>query len=241
MAIYLKNSFNITALNFIKNLVFSGGPRAKPGIISIKDADTLESNIDSFNHKEYLWRSMMILVDLAIHCKKEGINLTDLMSALRIKNYIKQLGAVDEEQVEQFIARCANSQDPQKLVDVLDKIGHIDVPLGELENHIKLKHVEKEELSHEINEARAILNSVNVDKRIIEDFKELKNEMDKYHLEDPKKILNVLRALKKYKYDDKRIMAEFSVRRSMKKERIGIEFDRRRLRDDKKSKRCVAH
>ncbi|MFZ0514092.1 MAG: hypothetical protein WAM14_20975, partial [Candidatus Nitrosopolaris sp.] len=52
-----------------------------------------------------------------------------------------------------------------------------------------------------------------------------------YHLEDPKKILNVLRALKKYKYDDKRIVAEFSVRRSMKKERIGIEFDRRRLEE----------
>jgi hypothetical protein len=72
---------------------------------------------------------------------------------------------------------------------------------------------------------------VSVDKQIIEDYKELKNEMDKYHLEDPKKFLNVLRALKKYKYDDKRIVAEFSNRRSMKKGRLGIEFDRRRLED----------
>jgi hypothetical protein len=47
VAIYLKNSFNITAPNF---KVFNGGPRAKPGMISIKDANTLESNIDSFNH-----------------------------------------------------------------------------------------------------------------------------------------------------------------------------------------------
>jgi hypothetical protein len=47
-----------------------------------------------------------------------------------------------------------------------------------------------------------------------------------HHIEDPKKFLNVLRALKKYKYDDKRIMAEFSVRRSMKKERGEIEFNR---------------
>ena len=76
--------------------------------------------------------------DLAIHCKKEGVNLADFMSALRIKNYIKQIGG-DEERVEQFIARCANSQDPQKLADVLDKIGHIDIPLEELEEHIKLK------------------------------------------------------------------------------------------------------
>jgi hypothetical protein len=60
---------------------------------------------------------------------------------------------------------------------------------------------------------------------------ELRNEMEKYRLEDPKKFVNVLRALKKYKYDDKRIMAEFSIRRSMKKERMGIEFDRRRLEE----------
>ena len=37
--------------------------------------------------------------ELAIHCKKEGINLADFMSALRIKNYINQLGK-DEERVE---------------------------------------------------------------------------------------------------------------------------------------------
>jgi hypothetical protein len=59
---------------------------------------------------------------------------------------------------------------------------------------------------------------------------------DKYRLEDPKKFLNVLQALKEYKYDDKRIMTEFSIRRSMKKERLGIEFDRRRLRENKKVK-----
>ena len=29
VAIYLKNSFNITAPNFIKNLVFNGGPRTR--------------------------------------------------------------------------------------------------------------------------------------------------------------------------------------------------------------------
>ena len=55
--------------------------------------------------------------ELAVHCKMEGVNLGDLMSALRIKNYIKQIDA-DEERIEQFIARCANSQNPQKLLDV---------------------------------------------------------------------------------------------------------------------------
>ena len=37
--------------------------------------------------------------------------------------------------------------------------------------------------------------------------------------------------MKKYKYDAKRIVAEFSVRHSVKKERIGIEYDRRRLEE----------
>jgi hypothetical protein len=172
------------------------------------------------------------LRDLAIHCKKEGFNLGDLTENLRIKNYIKQIDP-DEERVEQFIARCANSQDPQKLLDVLEKIGNIglDVPLIEQEEYIKQKQAEKETLHHELHKVRAVIDSVNVDRQTIEEYKELKSEMDKYHLEDPTKILNVLRALKKYKYDDKRIMAEFSVRRSMKKERIGIEFDRRRLEE----------
>jgi hypothetical protein len=172
------------------------------------------------------------LREVAIHCKKEGVNLGDLVASIRIKNYIKQIDP-DEERVEQFIARCANSQDPQKLLDVLDKIGNIslDVPLVELEQYIKQKQAEKETLQHEIEEARTVIDSVNADRHTIDEYKELKSEMDKYRLEDPKKILNVLRALKKYKFDDKRIVAEFSVRRSMKKERIGIEFDRRRLEE----------
>lgn len=82
--------------------------------------------------------------DLAIHCKKEGVSLEDLMSAVRIKNYIKQTGT-DEERVEQFIAQCAATQDPQKIIDVVDKIGeHIDVPLEELEEEIKQKHFERD-------------------------------------------------------------------------------------------------
>jgi hypothetical protein len=121
--------------------------------------------------------------DLAIHCKKGGLNLGDLLSALRIKNYIKQIDP-DEEGVEQFIARCANSQDPQKLLDVLDKIGNIalDVPLVELEEYIKQKQAEKETLQHEIDEARAVIDSVNVDRQTIEEYEELKSEMDKYHI-----------------------------------------------------------
>jgi hypothetical protein len=37
---------------------------------------------------------------------------------------------------------------------------------------------ERETLQHEIDEARAIVDSVNVDRQTIQDYKELKNEMD---------------------------------------------------------------
>ena len=129
--------------------------------------------------------------ELAVHCKKEGINIADLTSALRIRNYIKELG-IDEERMEQFIARCVNSQDPQKLVDVLERIGHIglDVPVAELEEHIKQRQVGKEKIQHEIDEARPTIESVNAERQIIEGYKVLKYEMDKYHLQDPKKILS---------------------------------------------------
>ena len=129
-------------------------------------------------------------------------------AAFVIAPIIVDFAIVHQPLVEQFIARCANSQDPQKLLDVLEKIWNIglQVPLVELEEYIKQIQAEKETLLHEIDETRAIIDSVNVDRQTIEEYKELKSEMDKYHLEDPKKILNVLPALKKYKYEDKRHM-----------------------------------
>ena len=87
VAIYLKNSFNITAPNFIKNLVFSGGPRAKPGIISIKDADTLESNIDSFNHNFSKLGIAVEKHDVVIECREELEKLKRRKEYDRISSY----------------------------------------------------------------------------------------------------------------------------------------------------------
>jgi hypothetical protein len=68
------------------------------------------------------------------------------------------------------------------------------VPLDELEEHINQRQVEKERLQDEIEEALATIQSVNVDRQTIEDYKELKSETDKY-LEDPKKFLKLLRSM----------------------------------------------
>ena len=47
--IHIKNMLNETAPGFFKNLIFKGGPNKNEGIVSIKDKDSLNSHIDSFN------------------------------------------------------------------------------------------------------------------------------------------------------------------------------------------------
>jgi hypothetical protein len=85
-AIYLKNAFNITAPNFMKNLVFYGGPRAKPGVISIKDAVTLESNIDSFNRNFSKVGITVEKHDVVIECREELEKLKRWMEYDRISS-----------------------------------------------------------------------------------------------------------------------------------------------------------
>lgn len=48
-AIHLKNMFNESAPGFFKNLIFKGGPNLNEGIVSIKDKDSLNFHIDTFN------------------------------------------------------------------------------------------------------------------------------------------------------------------------------------------------
>ena len=48
-AIHLKNIFNESAPGFFKNLIFKGGPNINTGIVLIKDKDSLNSHINSFN------------------------------------------------------------------------------------------------------------------------------------------------------------------------------------------------
>jgi very-short-patch-repair endonuclease len=47
--VHIKNMYNISAPGFFKNLIFNGGPNINPGIVSIKNEDTLNYHIDAFN------------------------------------------------------------------------------------------------------------------------------------------------------------------------------------------------
>jgi hypothetical protein len=72
----LENSFLITAPNFIKNLVFNGGPRVKPNIVEITNEGELNFTIDKFNQ---YFREFGITVE------KSDV-LTECSETLKIQN-----------------------------------------------------------------------------------------------------------------------------------------------------------
>jgi hypothetical protein len=80
---YLENSFNITAPNFIKNLVFEGGPKINPGIVSIKDSTMLEIYIESFNHNFSKLGISVAKSDVMIECIKELEKRKKMMMMMR--------------------------------------------------------------------------------------------------------------------------------------------------------------
>ena len=67
---YLQNSFNITATNFIKNLVFEGGPKINAGIISINNTSALELCIEKFNQSFFKLGITVEKTDVKIECKR---------------------------------------------------------------------------------------------------------------------------------------------------------------------------
>ena len=73
--IFLKNMLNITAPNFFKNLIFNGGPKIKENIVEIKDIETLELNIDSFNKHFSKLGIHVEPNDIKIECHKTLKNL----------------------------------------------------------------------------------------------------------------------------------------------------------------------
>jgi hypothetical protein len=88
-----------------------------------------------------------------------------------------------------------------------------------LPGHIRQQEGEKQRLEEEIKHRRAIFENLNVDIQTIDEYNQLKEESSKYHLssEDPGKLLSVLDSTKRYRYDPKRIVAEFSNITSLKR------------------------
>ena len=166
------------------------------------------------------------LRELTVPLKKQGIGIIELAPFVRVYNYIQKLGA-NQDQIESFIANLVNSPEPEMLIDVANQVAKLSrsesIPLEDLEGHVKQKEEEKQRLDEEIKQERAILESLNIDIQTIEEYKQLKEELNKHGLsiEDPDRLLTILKYIKQLKYDPNKIIAEFSRLNSLRRtERI---------------------
>jgi CRISPR/Cas system CMR-associated protein Cmr5 small subunit len=166
--------------------------------------------------------------EFAVESRKQGLTLSELGSSLRLYNYIRKLGA-NQDQIESLITNLANFPGPEKLIEVANRIAQLSrsesIPLENLENHVKQKEEEKQRLEQEIKHNRVILESTNVDVQIISEYKQLKDELSKHRLsiEDPTKLLLVLRTIKQIGYDPQKIVARFSYIKSLSQTEKGLE------------------
>ena len=95
-----------------------------------------------------------------------------------------------------------NSPEPEKLIEVVNQVAELSrsesIPLEDLENHVKQKEY--------------------VEMETINEYKQLKAELNKYHLfsDDPESLMREVLDNKDYRYDPKKIVAEFSNIKSLK-------------------------
>jgi hypothetical protein len=166
--------------------------------------------------------------EFAVESRKQGLTLSELGSSLRLYNYIKKLGA-NQDEIESIITNLANFPKPEKLIEVANQIAQLSrsesIPLEDIENHVKQKEEEKQRLEQEIKHKRVILESTNVDVQTINEYKQLKDELSKHRLstEDPTRLLSILRTIKQIGYDPQKIVARFSYIKSLRQTEKGLE------------------
>ena len=166
------------------------------------------------------------LRELAVSLKKQGIGMGELACSVRRNNYIKKLGA-NEDDIESFIANCMNgpnSLPPEKIVDLTNQLFDItqseSISPAEVPACIKQKLEEKRRLEEQIQEAGALLQSKIVDIETIREYIQLKEHLAKHNLslEDPTRLLSILQTIKEIGYEPQKIVAAYATMKSLRQE-----------------------
>jgi hypothetical protein len=169
--------------------------------------------------------------ELATYFKKQGLSLYELANRTRLCDYIKKLGA-DEEQIESFILNLlnrTNSLPPEKILEITNQLFEISksisVPLAEIPTCLRQNLIKNKKIDEKIKTASAILESKQAEVQTMQEYMQLREELSKHHLslEDPARLLTVLKIIKHYGYDPKKILEEFSDLRSLKQREKGLE------------------
>jgi hypothetical protein len=90
--IELKNAYNITATNFMNNLIFYGKPLiARKRIVLIKDYESIIFHIDEFN--KYFYR-------FGIHVEESEVKVECLGELEKIENILKERNEIKQQNIQ---------------------------------------------------------------------------------------------------------------------------------------------
>jgi hypothetical protein len=203
---------------------FSGEARAKIAIDNNVGEGTVSSIISYF--KLGLDDAEFDSVrELALQAKKQGLNLSDLASNFRLRNFIKESGAA-EDRIEPFITKVSTTDvSPEQTIELVYQLYEISrgetIPLHQVPGYIEEKLQKKQKVDEQIKEADAILQSKNVNIEAINEHIQLNEELSKYRLstKDIHRLVNLLLAAKEYRYSPGKIVAKLrNVKRLENKE-----------------------
>ena len=119
------------------------------------------------------------------------------------------------------------------MIATANRIAEIsDIPLSELEGRVRALKAEKEALDRAIEEGRMIVESVNIDRKMVEDYKVMNTELEKCGLgsQEPTKFHNLLRVLRMNNYDYTKILNLFADIDDVRKLRLDVDNEWRILK-----------
>jgi hypothetical protein len=215
--------------NRVSKQWLSGDTRAKIARDNNIGEGSVTNIVSDFN-KGLADSEIESLREIAVESRKQGLTLDDLGPRLRLYNYIKKLGA-DEDQVESFIENCMNGPNslrPEKFIDLTNQLFDISksesILPAEVPVYTKQKLEEKQRLQEQIQEADVILKSKYVDIETINEFNRMKEHLNKHNLslEDPTRLLSILQTIKHIGFDPQKIVARFSHIESLRQSEKGL-------------------
>ena len=124
--------------------------------------------------------------ELALAAKKQGLNLSDLVSNFRLHNFIRNSGAAVED-IESFIVNISTSNlPPEKFVELVNQLHDVSkeesIPLDQVSGYIREKLEEKRNIDEEIKQADGILQSKNVSIEAINEHIQLNEKLNEHGL-----------------------------------------------------------
>jgi hypothetical protein len=167
--------------------------------------------------------------DLALAAKKQGLNLSDLASNFRLRNFIKESGAA-EDRIEPFITKVSTTDvSPEQTIELVYQLYEISrgetIPLHQVPGYIGEKLQEKQKIDEEVQQADTLLQTKNVKAKTINEYMKLNEKLNKNGLsiQDINKLVKLLVNAKRYGFDAKKIVGKLSNIKQLEKKEKGLE------------------